>query len=115
MIAIPQDVVERIANAKRIAVLTGAGISAESGVPTFRGEGGIWNKLKPEELASMDAFLQNPEIVWQWYEYRRKIIKEVTPNAAHFALAEMEQANTFVKIATQNVDDLHHRATTVER
>jgi len=110
MIDIAQDVIQKIAGAQRIAVLTGAGISAESGVPTFRGKGGIWNNLKPEELASMDAFLQNPEIVWQWYEHRRKIIGEVKPNAAHLTLAAMEKSNAFVGIATQNVDGLHHRA-----
>ncbi len=107
---ISSDVIKRIAAARRIAVLTGAGISAESGIPTFRGEDGIWKKIRPEELASMDAFLKNPALVWEWYEYRRKIIRDVTPNAAHYTLAEMEKHLPHLSISTQNIDGLHQRA-----
>jgi NAD-dependent deacetylase len=101
---------EKLAAAVRIGVLTGAGISAESGVATFRGEDGIWKKFKPEELAHMDAFMRNPELVWEWYEQRKKIIKEVKPNAAHKVLAEMEDHFPYFTICTQNIDSLHYRA-----
>ena len=97
-------------NANRVSVLTGAGISAESGIATFRGKDGIWKKFKPEELASVDAFLNNPEMVWEWYNYRRKIIEQVQPNAGHFVLAEMEKHFTYFSICTQNVDGLHQKA-----
>ncbi len=104
------ELVERLAGAKRISALTGAGISAESGVATFRGKGGIWQKFKPEELASMDAFMRNPELVWEWYEYRRRIVNSVKPNAGHYVLAEMEQSFAHFSISTQNVDGLHQQA-----
>jgi len=104
------SVIERIAAAQNVAVLTGAGISAESGVATFRGENGIWNKFKPEELASMDAFMKNPELVWEWYEYRRKILEAVSPNQSHHVLAEMETFFPHFSISTQNVDGLHFQA-----
>ncbi len=93
-----------------VAVLTGAGISAESGVPTFRGEGGIWNKFRPEELANFDAFIRNPDLVWEWYRHRRAIIERVVPNSGHFALAEMENRHRNFAIITQNIDNLHRRA-----
>jgi len=107
---IPKTVIEHLAHAKRVAVLTGAGISAESGVATFRGKDGIWNKLKPQELASMDAFLKNPSLVLEWYEYRRNLIKDVTPNKAHKTLAEMENVYPYFAISTQNIDGLHAKA-----
>ncbi|MDH4222253.1 MAG: NAD-dependent deacylase [candidate division Zixibacteria bacterium] len=95
---------------KRVAVLTGAGISAESGVPTFRGEDGLWKKFKPEELATFDAFISNPQLVWEWYEYRRKLISEVKPNPAHYSLAEMQGYFESFHLITQNVDGLHQKA-----
>ncbi len=95
---------------KRVVVLTGAGISAESGVPTFRGEDGLWKKFKPEELATFDAFISNPELVWEWYEYRRKLISEVKPNPAHYSLAEMQGYFKNFHLITQNVDGLHQKA-----
>lgn len=95
---------------ERVVVLTGAGISAESGVPTFRGENGLWKHFRPEELASVDAFLSNPEIVWEWYAYRRKLISEVQPNGGHRALVRMEQVIGDFLIVTQNVDGLHQAA-----
>jgi NAD-dependent deacetylase len=96
--------------ADSICVLTGAGISAESGVATFRGTDGLWSKLRPEELANFDAFLRNPDIVWEWYNHRKQIIQEVKPNAAHYALADMEQMVKDFTLTTQNIDNLHIRA-----
>ncbi len=93
-----------------ICVLTGAGISAESGVATFRGTNGLWSKLKPEELASFDAFMRNPELVWEWYNYRKKIIHEVKPNPAHYALVKLEEIIKDFTLVTQNIDNLHFRA-----
>lgn len=95
----------------KVAVLTGAGISAESGVPTFRGKDGLWRNFRPEELATPQAFAKNPVLVWEWYLWRRKIIAEAEPNPGHFALVELEKrlGDNFLLI-TQNVDGLHHRA-----
>ncbi len=97
-------------HAESVCVLTGAGISAESGVATFRGTDGLWSKLKPEELANFDAFMRNPELVWEWYNYRRKIVHDVKPNAAHYALAKMEELVKEFTLVTQNIDNLHCRA-----
>ena len=80
-----------IAGAERIAVLTGAGISAESGVPTFRGPGGLWRNFRPEDLATPEAFAKDPQLVWEWYRWRRSLIAGVHPNAGHLALVELEQ------------------------
>jgi NAD-dependent deacetylase len=102
--------IERLHNAKRVAVLTGAGISAESGVATFRGADGLWQKFKPEELANFQAFMKNPKMVWEWYNYRRELIMEVKPNAGHFALVEMERLFPDFILITQNVDNLHQVA-----
>jgi len=96
--------------ANSVAVFTGAGISAESGVPTFRGEDGLWKKFRPEELASLDAFMRNPDLVWEWYRYRKKIIADLKPNAGHYALAEIEKRHEHFAIVTQNIDNLHRRA-----
>jgi len=105
-----EKLINKLKQAKIVAVLTGAGISAESGVPTFRGEEGLWKKFRPEELANFDAFMRNPELVWEWYNYRKKIIVEVEPNPGHYALAKMEQYFEDFHLITQNVDNLHHRA-----
>ncbi len=94
----------------KVTVLTGAGISAESGVPTFRGEEGLWKKFRPEELATFDAFMANPELVWEWYQYRRKIIEDIKPNPGHFALADFQNYFDKFDLITQNVDGLHHTA-----
>ena len=99
-----------LATATHMVAFTGAGISAESGVPTFRGAGGIWNKMRPEELASMDGFLRNPDLVWEWYAHRKRIIAEVQPNAGHVALARMERHVPDFVVITQNIDNLHRRA-----
>lgn len=102
--------IQRMQSAQRVAVLTGAGVSAESGVPTFRGEEGLWKKFRPEELANFDAFMRNPELVWEWYFWRRKLIAEVQPNPGHFVLARMETHYPAFWLITQNVDGLHRRA-----
>ena len=107
---IPETLVTRLREANSVCVLTGAGISAESGVPTFRGEHGLWKKYRPEELANFDAFIRNPDLVWEWYAYRRKLIHEVKPNPGHFALAEMERRFEDFTLVTQNIDNLHRRA-----
>lgn len=99
-----------VARADHVVAFTGAGISAESGVPTFRGEDGIWKKMRPEELASMNGFLANPDLVWEWYRHRRTIIHSVQPNAGHRALVEMEQVFRRFTVVTQNIDNLHRRA-----
>jgi len=100
----------RIGEARAIVAFTGAGVSAESGVPTFRGTDGIWSKLKPEELASMSAFMKNPSMVWQWYAHRKKIMSGIAPNPGHHALATMERLAPSFAVITQNIDGLHRRA-----
>lgn len=102
--------VDRLVEADRVAVLTGAGISAESGIPTFRDPGGIWEKFDPQELANVEAFLDNPELVQGWYRHRRQLVEDAEPNAGHRALAEMEAYVPKLEVITQNVDDLHNRA-----
>ena len=99
-----------ITDAKSIAVLTGAGISAESGLPTFRGPGGLWRNFRPEQLATPEAFHRDPQLVWEWYDWRRSVHAKCEPNAGHRALVQLEQrASNFILI-TQNVDSLHERA-----
>ncbi|MBU8934517.1 MAG: NAD-dependent deacylase [candidate division Zixibacteria bacterium] len=106
--------IEKIAkiarNCRRCVVLTGAGISAESGVPTFRGKDGLWGKFRAEELATMDAFLGNPKVVWEWYNWRRQIVGETKPNPGHYALRDMESMFDRFVLVTQNVDGLHRIA-----
>lgn len=101
---------EWIARAKSIAILTGAGISAESGVPTFRGADGLWKNFKPEELATPEAFARDPRLVWEWYDWRRASIAQAQPNAAHRALVELEKRTPRFTLITQNVDGLHDLA-----
>jgi NAD-dependent deacetylase len=95
---------------RSVAVLTGAGISAESGVPTFRGEGGLWRNYRAEELATPHAFRADPRLVWAWYDWRRGLIGACQPNAAHHTLAEMESHFDDFVLITQNVDGLHELA-----
>ncbi len=104
------ELINRLTTADSVAVLTGAGISAESGIPTFRDPGGLWEKLKPEELANFDAFMANPQLVQGWYEHRRHVVHDAQPNAGHVALAELERLYEDFTLITQNVDDLHTRA-----
>ena len=101
-----------MANCRKCVVLTGAGFSAESGVPTFRGKEGLWGKFKPEELATMDAFMANPQIVWEWYNWRRDLMNKVKPNEGHYAISELESLIDDFTLITQNVDGLHKMAKT---
>jgi NAD-dependent deacetylase len=101
---------ERIAGAASVFVLTGSGISAESGLPTFRGVGGLWRTHRVEELASPDGFARDPRLVWTWYNERRQAHRAATPSVAHRALAELEARHADFTLATQNVDSLHLRA-----
>jgi NAD-dependent deacetylase len=109
------ELVSRLAAASRVAVLTGAGISKESGVPTFRDADGLWQKFRPEELASIEAFLRNPVLVQGWYTHRRRILDDIEPNPGHRALAELQElvetrsGGSFL-LVTQNVDNLHQEA-----
>ncbi len=89
---------------------TGAGVSAESGVPTFRGRDGLWKRFRPEELATPEAFERNPRLVWEWYRWRMEIIARARPNPAHLALAELEKLGLLRCVITQNVDGLHREA-----
>lgn len=101
----------------RSAALTGAGISKESGIPTFRDrdkQTGLWEKYDPSELATPGAFTRNPALVWQWYDYRRKMVTEAAPNAGHQALVELEKFCRQLTVITQNVDRLHLRAGTAK-
>jgi NAD-dependent deacetylase len=105
------ELVTLLRAAKRIAVLTGAGISAESGIPTFReAQTGLWAQYDPQELATPDAFVRNPRLVWEWYAWRRELVANAKPNAGHFALAEMARHVERFDLITQNVDGLHQLA-----
>ncbi len=105
-----QRLLERLNQAYNVVALTGAGVSAASGVPTFRGKDGLWNKFDPKELASVDAFMKNPELVWEWYTWRRQLIQKVKPNLAHYALVDLERFVPDFYLITQNVDNLHRLA-----
>jgi NAD-dependent deacetylase len=94
----------------RVLVITGAGVSAESGIPTFRGKDGYWRNLDPIKLATPEAFARDPELVWQWYRERRQRVRNAQPNAAHEAIAKLAQWADEFLLVTQNVDDLHERA-----
>ena len=99
-----------LAAANSVSVLTGAGISAESGIPTFRGDGGLWRNFRPEELATPEAFAKDPRLVWEWYDWRRGLIKDAQPNPGHLALVKLARAKSDFTLITQNVDGLHERA-----
>jgi len=112
---LPAGLISALRNAKKTLVLTGAGMSAESGVPTFRdAQSGLWAKFRPEELATPEAFAQNPQLVWDWYEERRRNIAGVSPHAGHHALVEMERYVESLLVVTQNVDGLHQMAGSCE-
>lgn len=108
--AIPDSVIQKVAGAKYLAVLTGAGISAESGVPTFRGKDGLWKNFRAEDLATPEAFERDPKLVWEWYDWRRGIIGDVSPNPGHEAIARLEKIFPQFQLVTQNVDGLHEKA-----
>ncbi len=101
---------DQLAAARAVCCLTGAGISAESGVPTFRSPGGFWAGRRPEDLATPEAFLRNPQEVWQFYSWRRELLRGIHPNAGHFALAALTEVVPQLTLITQNVDDLHRLA-----
>jgi NAD-dependent deacetylase len=106
-----QEAVSILSSSRRVAVLTGAGVSKESGIPTFRdAQTGLWAKYDAEELASPSGFRANPQLVWQWYDGRRKKLQEVTPNPGHFAIAQMAGQFEEFHVLTQNVDGLHQVA-----
>lgn len=105
-----KEVRDRIAQASRIVAFTGAGISAESGIPTFRGAGGLWRTYRAEDLATPGAFRRNPHLVWEWYDSRRQKMAAAEPNAGHRALAALERRVAGFTLVTQNVDGLHDRA-----
>ncbi|MDK2913486.1 MAG: NAD-dependent deacetylase [Thermococcaceae archaeon] len=101
-----------LAKSKFAIAFTGAGISAGSGIPTFRDSEGLWRRYRPEELATPSAFQKNPALVWEFYRWRMKKILEARPNAAHYALAELERLGVIKAVITQNVDDLHRESGT---
>lgn len=114
-LASPSDLEALLSDARSICVLTGAGISRESGVPTFRGEDGLWRKFRAEDLATPEAFARDPVLVWEWYAWRRELISQAQPNPAHRALVEIEASvasrpDGRFTLITQNVDGLHERA-----
>jgi len=104
-----ESVADKLQQAKKIVFVTGAGISQESGIPTFRGDDGLWRTYDPMQLATINAFNQNPKLVWEWYEDRRKNILAAKPNAGHVAISELAKHKE-VWVLTQNIDGLHQRA-----
>jgi len=109
-IEIPDTILERLRKAKRASVLTGAGISEESGIPTFRGAGGIWAKYDYRKLATLEGFRADPHLVWEWYRLRQVEMKKARPNPAHDVIAEMEKHYPKFSVLTQNIDGMHKRA-----
>ena len=108
------EVASWLREAERIVVLTGAGISAESGVPTFRGSSGLWRQFRAEDLATPESFARQPALVWEWYLWRRGLIAAAAPNDGHRAIARLEQRRSGVTLLSQNVDGLHRRAGSVD-
>lgn len=108
-ISLVKQIMRKHENTQLIA-LSGAGISKASGIPTFRGENGLWKDYNPKELATPQAFERDPELVWDWYSWRISLIKNKTPNLAHYALVTLEKAGLLECVLTQNVDSLHQRA-----
>jgi NAD-dependent deacetylase len=107
----PEGLVPVLAGARHIVVLTGSGVSAESGVPTFRdAQTGLWERYRPEDLATPGAFERDPQLVWNWYEWRRGLVRGASPNEAHRALARLAGRHPPLTLITQNVDGLHQRA-----
>jgi NAD-dependent deacetylase len=108
---LPDELLIAVRDARHVCVLTGAGISAESGVPTFReAQTGLWSKYDPLDLATPEAFLRQPELVWRWYRWRRELVANAEPNAGHTALANLAELVPRFTLVTQNVDGLHQRA-----
>jgi NAD-dependent deacetylase len=110
-VEIPDELIETLRAARHVAVLTGAGVSAESGVPTFReAQTGLWRQYDPRDLATQQAFVRNPRLVWEWYEWRRHLIDQAKPNPAHYALVDLEQIIPEYLLITQNIDGFHWAA-----
>jgi len=107
-----EEAAKLLARSRFAIAFTGAGISAESGVPTFRGVGGLWKHYRAEELATPEAFRKDPHLVWEFYRWRMRLILKAKPNPAHYALAELERMGILKAVITQNVDDLHREART---
>ena len=106
---------EVLRGAKSVTVLTGAGISAESGIPTFRSGEGLWKKYRPQDIATPEAFWRDPEFVWGWYNERRETISQAEPNPGHYALVQLERIKPKFTLITQNIDDLHKVAGSIKR
>jgi len=104
-----ESIADKLRQAEKIVFVTGAGISQESGIPTFRGKDGLWRKYDAMQLATIDAFYENPQLVWEWYDERRKNILVTKPNAGHDTIANLEKYKK-VHVLTQNIDGLHQRA-----
>jgi NAD-dependent deacetylase len=104
-----ESIADKLQQAEKIVFVTGAGISQESGIPTFRGKDGLWRKYDAMQLATIDAFYENPKLVWEWYEERRKNILAAKPNAGHYTIANLEKFKQ-IRVLTQNIDGLHQRA-----
>jgi len=110
LLAISKSVFERMRHARSVSVLTGAGVSAESGIPTFRGAGGIWQKYDYRKLATPQGFDEDPRLVWEWYQLRQREMLKARPNPAHMIIAEMESFYPEFSVLTQNIDGMHRRA-----
>ena len=108
---IPEQLITALRDARHVCVLTGAGVSAESGVPTFRdAQEGLWAEYRAEDLATPEAFMADPALIWRWYRWRRDLADEVEPNPGHYALAQLADLVPRLTLVTQNVDNLHQRA-----
>jgi NAD-dependent deacetylase len=108
---IPAALINVLRDARHVCILTGAGVSAESGVPTFRdAQDGLWAKYEPQDLATPEAFQEDPALIWRWYRWRRDLVAKVQPNPGHFAIAKLAELVPQVTLITQNVDGLHQRA-----
>src|SRR5262245_2044367 len=101
---------EKVAKARSLTILTGAGISADSGVPTFRGADGLWRNFRAEDLATPEAFERDPRLVWEWYNWRRELLATKKPNPAHDTIVKLERQATEFWLITQNVDGFHRAA-----
>ncbi len=109
-VEIAQPLLTRLRDAKRVTVLSGAGVSAESGIPTFRGAGGVWEKYDFQKLATPWGFKEDPELVWEWYQLRQEEIEKAVPNPAHIVIASMAKYYPAFRVLTQNIDGMHQRA-----
>jgi len=110
ILAMIDRIVEILKNTKKLFILTGAGVSAESGIPTFRGKDGLWKNYSATDLATPEAFSRDPKLVWEWYRWRQEIILKANPNFAHYAIVDLEKYFSGFLLLTQNVDNLHQRA-----